>query len=59
MKDVYFIIHTWIEDYKKFKELYNGLIYTDYKRIMELCAKLNATADHWELYEVEKGRLIE
>lgn len=59
MKDVYFIVHTWTEDYKKFKELYKGWIYTDYERIMELCIELNASADYWELYEVEKGNLIE
>lgn len=59
MKEIYFIIHTWIEDYKRFKEIYKGLVYTDYERIMELCAELNASADYWELYEVEKGKLIE
>lgn len=34
MKEIYFIIHTWIEDYKRFKEIYKGLVYTDYERIM-------------------------
>lgn len=59
MKEIYFILHHWRENERKFIEVYKGLIYTDYKKIMELCIELNASADYWEFYEVEKGNLIE
>lgn len=59
MKEVYFILHHWRENERKFIEVYKGLIYTDYERIKELCIELNASADYWEFYEIEKGNLIE
>lgn len=59
MKDAYFIIHYWIEEYKKFTEVYKGLIYTDYEKIKDLCIELNASADDLNFYEIKEGRLIE